>query len=78
MVNRPIKMVHYDLVKVTINVLDLAEVIIKAIVRYHGLPDSIMGDCSSVFTLKSRPSVKAGQLVNYSWPIRGGMLSVLG
>ena len=33
------KMVYYELVKVTINTLALAEVIIKMVVRHHDLPD---------------------------------------
>ncbi len=46
------KMVYYKPVKVTINTPALAEVIIKAVVRHHGLPDSIVSDRSSVFTSK--------------------------
>ncbi len=46
------KMVHYKPVKVTINALALAEVIIKALVQYYSLPDSIVSDQGSVFTLK--------------------------
>ena len=39
--NQLTKMVYYKLVKVTINALALAEIIIEAIVRHHGLPHSI-------------------------------------
>lgn len=34
-----IKMVYYDLVKVTTDTPALAKVIIDAVVQYHGLPD---------------------------------------
>ncbi len=51
-VDRLMKMVHYRLVKVTINALALGEVIIEAVVRHHGLPNSIMSDRGSVFTSK--------------------------
>ncbi len=43
-VKRFMKMVHYEPVKVTINAPALAEVIIKAVVQYHGLPDAIVSD----------------------------------
>ncbi len=51
-VDRLMKMVHYELVKVTINAPTLAEVIIEAIVQHHGLPDSIVSDQGLVFTSK--------------------------
>ncbi len=51
-VARLTKMVHYEPVKMTINVTALAEVIIEAVVRHHGLPDSIVSNRGSVFTLK--------------------------
>ncbi len=51
-VNRLMKMVHYEPVKVTIDVPVLAEVIIEAVVRHHGLPDSIVSDRGLVFTSK--------------------------
>ncbi len=51
-VNRLTKMVHYEPVKVTIDAPGLAEVIIEAVVRYHGLPDSIVSDWGSVFISK--------------------------
>ena len=41
-VDRLIKMVYYTLVKVTINLLGLAEVIINVVVRYHKVLESIM------------------------------------
>ena len=51
-VNRLIKMIYYKLVKVTINVPGLTKVIIKVVVQYHGLSDSIVSDRGSVFTSK--------------------------
>ena len=45
-------MVHYKLVKVTINASGLAEIIWDMVVQYHGLPDSIVTDKSSLFTSK--------------------------
>ena len=51
-VNRLTKMVHYEPVKVTINALELPEVIINVIVWHHGLPDSIVIDRGSVFVSK--------------------------
>ncbi len=37
-------MVYYELVKMTINALALAKVIIKVVVRHHGLLDLIVSD----------------------------------
>ena len=51
-IDRLTKMVHYKLVKVTIDILGLVEVILDVIVRHHGLPDLIEFDKSSLFTLK--------------------------
>ena len=51
-VDRLTKMVNYKLVKVTNNAPGLAEVIIDMIVWYHGLPDSIVTNKGSLFTLK--------------------------
>ena len=45
-------MVHYEPVKITIDAPGLAEVIINVVVRHHGLPDSIVTDQRSLFTLK--------------------------
>ena len=45
-------MVHYKLVKVTINIPELVKVILDMVIWYHGLPDSIMSDRRSFFTLK--------------------------
>ncbi len=43
-VDRLTKMVHYVPVKVTINALGLAEVIINVVMRHHGVPESIVTD----------------------------------
>ena len=51
-VNRLTKMVHYKLVKVTIDAPGLAEVIINKVVRHHGLPNSIITNRGLLFTSK--------------------------
>ena len=51
-VDRLTKMVHYKLVKITIDAPGLAEVIIDMIVRHHGLPNSIVTNRGSLFTSK--------------------------
>ena len=38
------KMVHYELVKIILDVSGLAEVIIDMVVRHHGFLDSIVTD----------------------------------
>ena len=45
-------MVYYKLVKVTIDVLSFAEIIINIVVRYHGLPNFIVPDWGLLFTSK--------------------------
>ena len=45
-------MVHYKPVKVTIDALGQAEVIIDMVVRHHGLPDSIVTNRGSLFASK--------------------------
>ena len=45
-------MVHYKPVKVTIDALGLAEVIIDVVVRHYGLPDLIVTNRGSLFTSK--------------------------
>ena len=57
-VNRLTKMVHYEPVKVSIDVPGLTEVIIDVVVWHHRLPDSIVTDRGSFFTSKfwSSPS----------------------
>ena len=51
-VDRLTKTIHYELVKVTIDILGLAEMIINMVIRYHGVPESIVIDQGSLFTLK--------------------------
>ena len=51
-VDRLTKMVHYKLVKVTIDAPRLAEVIIDMVVWHHGLPDSIVTNRGSLFASK--------------------------
>ncbi len=51
-VNKFMKMVYYEWVKIIINTPGFAEVIIKAVVRHHDLLDSIVSNQSSVFTSK--------------------------
>ncbi len=51
-VDRLMKMVHYKLVKVTINALGLAEMIINVVVRHYGVPKSIVMDRGSLFMSK--------------------------
>ena len=51
-INRLTKMVHYKPVKVTINALGLAEVIIYIVVRHYGLPNFIISDRGTIFTSK--------------------------
>ena len=46
------KMVYYELVKITINAPGRAKVIINIVICYHGLPDSIVTNRSSLFTSK--------------------------
>ena len=51
-INQLTKIVYYKPVKVTINALELAEIILDVVVWHHGLADSIMTDKGSLFTLK--------------------------
>ena len=51
-VDRLIKIVHYELVKITINAPGLAEIIINGVVRHHGLLNSIVTNRGSLFTSK--------------------------
>lgn len=45
-------MIHYELVKIKIDALGLAKIIIDIVVWYYSFLDSIVIDCVSVFTLK--------------------------
>ncbi len=56
-VDRFMKMVYYEPVKVTINTPGLVEVIIDMIVHYHGVPEFIVTDRGLLFTSKFWPSV---------------------
>ncbi len=51
-VNWLTKMVHYELVKITIDAPGLAEVILDVVIKHHSLPNSIVSDWGSVFTSK--------------------------
>ena len=46
------KMVHYELVKVTIDAPGLAEVFLDVVIWHHGLSNSILSNRSSFFTSK--------------------------
>ena len=45
-------MVYYKLVKISINALGLAKVIINVVVWHYSLPDSIVTNNDLLFTLK--------------------------
>lgn len=47
-----IKMVNYEPVKIIINILDLAKVILDVVIQHHDSPDLIMSDWESVFISK--------------------------
>lgn len=51
-INSLTKMIHNKPVKVTINILKLAEVIIDMMVQYHGFFNSIISDCKRIFSFK--------------------------
>ena len=51
-VNQLTKMVYYKSMQMIISILVLAKGIFNIIVRYYGLPDSIVSNCDSVFTFK--------------------------
>ena len=51
-VNRLTKIVYYKLVKLTINTLKLAKVIINMIVQYYNFANSIIGDRGAIFTFE--------------------------
>ena len=46
------KMVNYEVVKTTIDILKLVEMIINIVVRYFSLIELIINDCSFLFNLK--------------------------
>ena len=45
-------MIYYKLVKITIDALKLAKVIIDVMVQHNSLPDSIVNNQSLIFILK--------------------------
>lgn len=45
-------MMYYKLVKVTINILSLVEIIINVVMQHHGLSNSIISNQWAVFTFK--------------------------
>ena len=51
-VNQLTKIIYYEPVKVTINALGLAKIIINVVMRHHGLLDSIVIDRRSFFISK--------------------------
>ena len=51
-VNRLIKMVYYKSVKITIDALGLAKVIINVVIRYHGFSDLIVTNQELLFNSK--------------------------
>ncbi len=51
-VDQLMKIIHYKPVKVTINVLSLAKMIINVGVRHHRVPQSIVTDRDSLLTSK--------------------------
>ena len=46
------KIVYYKLVKIMIDALGLAKVIINVVIYHHGVPESIVTDQSLLFTSK--------------------------
>ena len=46
------KMIHYKPVKITINALGLAKIIIDVVMHYHSLLDSIITNQGTLFTSK--------------------------
>ena len=51
-VDRLTKMVHYEPVKVTIDISGLAKVTMDIVMRHHGFPNSIISDHGAIFTFK--------------------------
>ena len=51
-IDKLIKMVHYEPVKVTIDIPGLTKIILDVVIQYHGLLNSIISDWGSVFTSK--------------------------
>lgn len=53
-INRLTKIEYYKLVKVTISLPKLAEVIIDVVIWHHSFRDSIINDWGAIFTSKFR------------------------
>lgn len=51
-INQLKKIIYYKPIKVSIDASALIEIIIKMIIWYHGLSNSIISDCNLVFTSK--------------------------
>lgn len=51
-INQFTKMIYYKLVKITINTSGFTKVIIDIVIKYHGLPDSIITDQNLLFKSK--------------------------
>lgn len=47
-----INLVYYKCVKIIVDVINLAKVFINMVIKYYGLPKSIISDQGSLFTLK--------------------------
>ncbi len=56
-VDRLTKMVNHKPLLTTLDADQLAEVLIEAVIKYHGLPDSIVTDRGSLFTSKFSSSL---------------------
>lgn len=52
MINCLIKIIHYKLVKVTIDARKLTEVVIDILMQYYALPDLIISKRGAIFTSK--------------------------
>ncbi len=47
-IDQLMKIIYYELVKITIDISGLAKIIVDVVIWYHGLPNSIVSDQSSV------------------------------
>lgn len=50
--NHLTKIVHYKIVKIIINIVGLAEIIINMKIKHYDLPESIISNKNSLFILK--------------------------
>lgn len=51
-INHLTKIVHYEPIKIIINTLELAKVIIDVVMQYYGLSNSIISDRGAIFIFK--------------------------